>query len=106
MKLNLSDSWSILMEKSFSRFSRLFLLYILDEISSLVRPVKELKGFKKVDLKPSEKKTIDFSINKRHLSFYDPVKKKWVAEPGIFTILIASSSRDIRLKGSFTLVAK
>lgn len=81
-------------------------LYIQDEISSLVRPVKELKGFKKVDLKPGENKTVDFKINKNHLSFYDPVKKKWIAEMGVFKIMIGSSSRDIRLKGSFTLVAK
>lgn len=81
-------------------------LYIRDEISSLVRPVKELKGFKKVNLKPGEKKTIDFKINKQHLSFYDPVKKKWIAEPGVFIIKVGSSSRDIHLKSSFTLVGK
>jgi beta-glucosidase len=72
----------------------------------MVRPIKELKGFKKINLKPGEKKTVDFNINKSHLSFYNPVKKKWVAESGDFTIKIGSSSRDIRLNGSFTLVAK
>ncbi|MEA3346778.1 MAG: glycoside hydrolase family 3 C-terminal domain-containing protein, partial [Candidatus Auribacterota bacterium] len=78
-------------------------LYVTDEQSSLERPPKELKAFKKVSLKPGEKKTVRLKLDKSSLSFYDQGKKKWVAEPGDFEVLIGSSSRDIRLKDSFTL---
>ena len=76
-------------------------LYIYDCESSLARPPKELKAFKKINLKPGEKKTVKFELDKTALSFYDPSKKGWVVEPGKFEVLIGSSSRDIRLKGGF-----
>lgn len=78
-------------------------LYIADAASSLPRPPEELKGFKKVALAPGEKKTVVFELNRRSLSFFDPSKNQWVAEPGKFEALVGSSSRDIRLKGSFVL---
>ena len=78
-------------------------LYLSDKQSSLERPPRELKAFKKVSLKPGEKKTVKLKLDKSSLSFYDDVKKKWVAEPGDFEVLIGSSSRDIRLKDSFML---
>jgi beta-glucosidase len=78
-------------------------LYVGDKASSLVRPPKELKGFKKVSLDPGESKTADFVLDQRALSFYDPAQKQWVAEPGEFEVLVGSSSRDIRLRGAFTL---
>ncbi len=76
-------------------------LYIHDTESSLPRPPKELKAFKKVNLKPNEKKTIYFELDKDSLHYYDPKMKEWVIEPGEFEVLIGSSSRDIRLKDSF-----
>jgi beta-glucosidase len=78
-------------------------LYVSDLQSSLPRPLKELKGFTKVALKPGEAGTVAFSLDERSLAFYDPVKKDWVAEPGEFEVLIGSSSRDIRLKSNFRL---
>ncbi|RKY24925.1 MAG: glycosyl hydrolase [Planctomycetota bacterium] len=72
-------------------------MYIADEESSLMRPEKELKGFRKVFLKPGDKITVSMPIDKRMLSFYDPTKKAWVAESGAFKLLIGSSSRDIRV---------
>ncbi len=78
-------------------------LYVADKVSSLARPPKELKGFKKVSLDPGESKTIDFTLDQRALSFYDPTQKRWVAEPGEFEVLVGSSSRDIRLRAAFTL---
>lgn len=78
-------------------------LYVRDVESSLVRPPKELKGFKKVQVMPGEIKTILFDLGKEDLSFYDPSQGDWVAEPGEFEVLIGSSSRDIRAKGSFYL---
>lgn len=80
-------------------------LYLKDEFASVVRPVKELKDFKKVLLKPGESKTINFKIDKEKLSFYNQ-KLEWVAEPGTFKLMIGSSSNDIRLKKNFELIAK
>ncbi|RKY95401.1 MAG: hypothetical protein DRQ06_03750 [Candidatus Hydrothermota bacterium] len=79
-------------------------LYIRDVESSLERPFKELKEFKKINLKPGEKKNVQFELKQDALSFYDPSQNGWVAEPGEFEILIGSSSEDIRLKGQFALV--
>jgi beta-glucosidase len=78
-------------------------LYLHDKVASLVRPVKELKDFKKVFLKPGEVKTVSFIITKEKLSFYNE-QLQFVAEPGDFDVMIGSSSRDIRLQGSFELL--
>ena len=79
-------------------------MYIRDVESSLERPFKELKGFKKINLKPGEKKNVQFELKQDALSFYDPSQNRWLAEPGEFEILIGSSSEDIRSKGHFSLV--
>jgi beta-glucosidase len=79
-------------------------LYVSDKEASLPRPVKELKGFTKVELKPGETKTIGFTLSDRDFSFYNPYLGKWVAEAGEFEILIGSSSRDIQLVGPLTLI--
>ena len=79
-------------------------LYIQDEVSSLIRPIKELKGFAKVSLDPGEEKTIDFEITHRDLSFYQPFVGEWISEPGVFRIMVGSSSRDIRLQKTFVLI--
>lgn len=78
-------------------------LYLRDRVGSVVRPVKELKDFKKLLLQPGEKKTIRFVISREKLSFYN-AKLKWDAEPGDFDLMIGSSSADIRLKDSFRLL--
>ncbi len=79
-------------------------LYIRDLESSLERPLRELKEFQKINLKPGEKKKIIFKLKKDALSFYDSAKKSWVAEPGLFEVQIGSSSRDIRLTKTFELL--
>lgn len=78
-------------------------LYISDKASSLPRPLKELKGFRKIQLKSGEEQTVSFTIDKKALSFYNPDKHAWVAEPGAFEALIGSSSTDIRGKIAFEL---
>jgi beta-glucosidase len=78
-------------------------LYVSDGHSSLPRPAKELKGFKKVYLKAGEKQAISIPLNADAFMFYDPGKPGWVGEAGDFKILIGSSSRDIRLNGDFNL---
>jgi beta-glucosidase len=62
----------------------------------LPRPVKELKGFKKIFLKAGEEQTVTFTIDHAALRFYDDANGAWVAEPGEFEALLGSSSADIR----------
>ncbi|HOB83089.1 MAG TPA: glycoside hydrolase family 3 C-terminal domain-containing protein [Bacteroidales bacterium] len=75
-------------------------LYIRDVISSVTRPVKELKGFKKVRLEPGEKQRVELIINSEHLSFLDRNLER-VVEPGVFEVMVGTSSENIRLKGEF-----
>jgi len=80
-------------------------LYVTDHEASLERPVKELKGFRKVRLDPGESTRVTFLLDARAFAFYDPYQAKdWVVEPGAFDILVGSSSRDIRLQGTLQLV--
>ena len=68
-------------------------MYIRDKVSSVTRPVKELKGFTRVSLKPGETKTIIFKIGPEHLAFHN-IGMKYVVEPGEFEIMVGNSSRD------------
>ena len=77
-------------------------VYVHQAQPSLPRPLKELKGFQKVFLKPGEKQTVSIPLERSAFAFYDPGKRGWLAEKGEFTILVGSSSRDLRLKGTFT----
>lgn len=77
-------------------------LYIQDEKSSLPRPVKELKGFRKVSLAPGETKDVSFTITPGELKFFDDAKHEWIAEPGKFKALIGASSADIRSTAQFS----
>jgi beta-glucosidase len=67
------------------------------------RPKKELKGFRKLHLEPGQSEKVSFTVDKEALSFFDPEKNAWRAEPGEFEALVGASSRDIRLKGKFEL---
>jgi beta-glucosidase len=71
-------------------------LYIRDVVSSATRPIKELKGFRKVRLAPGETATVTFDITPDLLKFWD-VNMKYVVEPGEFTIMVGTSSRDADL---------
>ena len=78
-------------------------LYVSDLKSSLPRPVKELKAFKKIGLKAGEEKTIEFTIDKSSLSYFDADKHDWVAESGDFEVMVGASSSDIKSKLKFRL---
>ena len=78
-------------------------LYISDLKSSLPRPIKELKGFKKILLNAGEEQVVSFTIDKEALQFFDDSKHEWIAEPGKFEALIGASSTDIRGKIGFEL---
>jgi len=62
-------------------------------VSSVTRPVKELKGFQKVSLRPGETSTVKLEITPDLLAFYD-INMKYVVEPGEFLIMVGNSSRD------------
>ncbi|MGH7619748.1 MAG: glycoside hydrolase family 3 N-terminal domain-containing protein, partial [Gemmatimonadaceae bacterium] len=68
-------------------------MYIRDRVSSVTRPVKELRGFKKVSLAPGETMTVSIPITPESLAFYD-VRMRYVVEPGEFAIMVGTSSRD------------
>ncbi len=77
-------------------------LYVGDEATTtVVRPVKELKGFRKVRLAPGEQTTVRFTLSPRDLAYYDVVHHDWAATPGSHRIFVGSSSRDIRLQQDF-----
>jgi beta-glucosidase len=80
-------------------------LYIRDQVSSVTRPVKELKGFRKISLQPGETKTVSLEITPESLAFYD-VKMKYVVEPGEFEIMVGNSSRDADLQKVILTVTK
>jgi beta-glucosidase len=75
-------------------------LYINDAFSSVTRPVKELKGFRKIALQPGEKKTVKFALTFEELAFYDRNMVRRV-EPGTFNVMVGSSSEKLPLRGSF-----
>jgi beta-glucosidase len=68
-------------------------LYIRDLVSSVTRPVKELKGFRRVTLAPGARTTVVFDVTPEHLAFYD-INMDWRVEPGDFRIMVGPSSRD------------
>ncbi|MGE1128909.1 beta-glucosidase family protein [Bacillus wiedmannii] len=73
-------------------------LYMRDVKSSVIRPYKELKGFKKVELAPGEVKNIEFTLEKRAFAYYNTDIKDWYVESGEFEILVGKSSEEILLK--------
>ena len=83
--------------------SEIVQLYISDLKSSLPRPIKELKGFSKIQLAPGETQEVTFLIDKQALSFFNDSRHEWVAEPGKFEAQIAASATDIKSKVTFEL---
>mgnify|MGYP000850977120 FL=1 len=77
-------------------------LYISDIESEVFKPLKELKGFEKVELDINEERTLSFKLNKRDFSYYNVALKKWVLEAGNYEILIGASSKDIYLSEKIT----
>ena len=70
-------------------------LYVSDRHSHVDRPVKELKGFAKVNLKPGETQRVSIQLDRRAFSYYDVAGKGWKAEPGEFGVLVGISSANV-----------
>ena len=79
-------------------------LYISDEVASRVRPVKELKGFKKIKLQPGERQTVAFEIDSNSLGFYNE-EMEYIVEPGGFKVIIGPNSQD-GLEADFRVLEK
>ena len=80
-------------------------LYIRDNVSSVTRPIKELKGYQRVFVKAGETKKIKFTVNAESLAFYD-INMNYVVEPGTFTIMTGSSSNNKDLKKTILTINK
>ena len=81
-------------------------LYVGEKNPTVPRPIKELKGFKKVFLQPGESRRVTLELDQRSFAFFDTTKHLWVAELGIYNILVGASSQDIQLSGQFTLTSE
>jgi len=79
-------------------------MYIRDKISSVTRPVKELRGFQRVSLAPGETRTVKFDITSEELAFHN-IDMKFVVEQGEFEIMTGSSSRDADLQKTVLVVS-
>lgn len=78
-------------------------LYVRDEYSKEERPLKELKGFEKMHLKPGESKEVMIELEKDDFQYFSERQRKWIFEPGVFEIHVGTSSKDIRLKKQIKL---
>ncbi len=78
-------------------------LYVADPVCSVERPVKELKAFARVNLKPGETRTVHMTLDKSSFAFWNPGNGTWMVEPGNFDILVGQNSQDIALLGKITI---
>jgi beta-glucosidase len=78
-------------------------LYVHDGHSKIDRPAHELKGFKRVELKPGESQMVQFTLDRAAFSYWYPATHAWTADPGKFEIQIGASSRDVRLRAPLML---
>lgn len=78
-------------------------VYVGNSRAKVPRPLKELKGFAKVSLRPGESKRVSVALGS--LSYYDVDAKRWIAEPGDYDVLVGRSSEQIELRGKLTLAA-
>ena len=78
-------------------------LYVHPENPGVVRPDKELKGFKKIFLQPGETQTIDIPLTMAAFAYYSPADQAWIAAQGEYKIRLGSSSRDLPQEADFTL---
>jgi len=80
-------------------------LYVRDDVSTDVTYEQVLRGFRRIHLAPGEEQEVRFTLTADDLA-YAMHDGTWVVEPGLFKVMVGSSSRDIRLNGTFTLLPK
>lgn len=80
-------------------------LYVRDDVASVTRPVRELRGFEPVSLRPGETRTVSFALGPDDLAFYDRAMRR-IVEPGSFTLWVGTSSADERQRARFTVVGE
>ena len=80
-------------------------LYVHEVEPAVKRPVKELRGFDRISLKPGETKKVAFTLPAEKLAYYDETQHGFVVKPGVFEVLVGSSSQDIRTQGRFTVAS-
>jgi beta-glucosidase len=78
-------------------------LYVGDPKPRLPRPVRELRGFAKLSLGPSERRPVRFTLGREAFAYYDPDRHDWTTDGGPFEVAVGRSSRDLRLKAPITL---
>jgi beta-glucosidase len=78
-------------------------VYVGDTHAKVARPLKELKGFAKVSLRPGETRHVTVTLDRRAFSYYDAAARQWRADPGDFDVLVGRSSEQIELRGKLTL---
>jgi beta-glucosidase len=78
-------------------------LYVGQENPTIVRPIKELKGFAKVSLQPGQSQTVTLDLNQRSFAYFNATTEKWDALPGTYMVLVGGSSQDTPLKGQVSL---
>jgi beta-glucosidase-like glycosyl hydrolase len=81
-------------------------LYIHEVSPAVKRPVKELRGFERISLKPGETKKVTLTVPAEKLAYYDETAHRFVVKPGAFDVMVGSSSDDIRAQGRFTVVGE
>jgi beta-glucosidase len=81
-------------------------LYVHQVKSSVKRPILELRGFQRVNLKPGEARTVTFAVPAEKLAYYDVGRHGFIVEPGMFEVMVGGSSADIRLRGQVEVAAK
>lgn len=79
-------------------------LYVGDVIASVIRPVKELKAFRKIPIKAGESQKIRINLDKKAFAFYDVNQKNFRVEPGVFTIFVGTSSQNILLQKKISII--
>lgn len=80
-------------------------IYVADQESTIFRPKKELRAFKKVFLKAGEEKEVSVTLSKRAFAFYNVELQDWQVETGLFDIMVGASSRDIRLTKAVNIIS-
>ena len=78
-------------------------LYLGEQNPTVARPIKELKGFKKVFLQPGESRRITLDLDQRSFAYFNTATEQWDALPGTYNILVGASSQGVRLQGQFKL---